>query len=70
MKCHTIYTMSIHIYKVEESKGGDEMEKLKELSFQEIMQLNKDIEEFENDFGMIFKMMDIEEIKTILKQKS
>ena len=62
--------MSIHIYKVEESKGGDEMEKLKELSFREIMQLNKDIEEFENDFGMIFKMMDIDEIKTILKQKS
>lgn len=46
------------------------MEKLEELSFKEIMQLNKDIEEFENDFGMIFKMMDSDELKTILKQKS
>jgi len=45
------------------------MEKLKELSFREVMQLNKDIEEFENDFGMVFEVMDIDEIKTILKQK-
>jgi hypothetical protein len=54
---------------VEESKGGNEMEKLKELSFRQAMQLNKDIEEFENDFGMIFGIMDIDEIKTILKKK-
>lgn len=45
------------------------MEKLKGLSFREVMQLNKDIEEFENDFGMVFEVMDIDEIKTILKQK-
>ena len=45
------------------------MEKIKEMNFQEIMQLKHELEEMEKDWDWINEVMSDEEIKTLLKKE-
>jgi len=45
----------------------NEMKNEKELTLQSLMQMTHDMEEFEEDLGMIREFMGADEIKTIFK---
>ena len=49
-------------------KWGNLMERLKEMSFKEMMQLSHDLEEMEQEFDFINSFVNLEKIKTVKKE--